>query len=230
MLERLLSLERRRRRLLARTQPGPLHRFLSVPFVPRGSDCRQAQFAAVDLETTGLDAAADEIVSVGWVCLTGTAIDLSSAGHRLVRLTRAVPEQSAVLHGITDDAAARGEPLRAVLEDALAVLAGKVLVAHNAAFELEFLDAACDKVFGGRFLAPAVDTLSLAVRSLERRNVAHQPAELRLDALRRVHNLPRYRAHDALSDALAVAELFIAQLAQRDGRRAVSLRSVLLDQ
>ncbi len=230
MLERLLSLDRRRHCLLRRTPAGPLHQFLSVPFPRRSSDCRQARFAAVDLETTGLDPATDAIVSVGWVCLTSTAIDLSSAGHRLVQVSQAVPERCAVLHGITDDMAAGGAPLEAVLEEILAVLAGKVLVAHNAAFELQFLDAACARVFGGRFLAPAVDTLALAMRSLERRNVAWQPAQLRLDALRRRHNLPRYRAHNALSDAVAAAELFLAQLAQADGEPALPLRSVLLDQ
>lgn len=222
------GLERRRRRLLRRTPPGPLRDYLEVPFPPRASDCRRVPFVAVDLETTGLDPAADEIVSVGWVCLTGERIDLSTAGHRLVAPGRAVPEESAILHGITDDRAARGAAPRDVLAEVLSVLAGKVLVAHNASFELDFLDAACARVLGGRFVAPAVDTLALAARRLPWRDVTFGPRELRLDALRRRHNLPRYRAHDALSDALAAAELFLAQLAKRDGGRFVRLSSVLL--
>ncbi len=185
-------------------------------------------FVAVDLETTGLDPAKDEIVSVGWVALSGERIDLATAAHRLVAPTRAVPEQSAVLHAITDDVAARGAPPRAVLAELLAVLAGKVLVAHNASFELDFLRAACARAFGGRFLSPAVDTLALGIRWLQRRNTAFAPRELRLDALRRRHNLPRYRAHDALSDALAAAELFLAELAHLDGDRDVALSRVLL--
>ena len=166
-------------------------------------------------------------MSVGWVGLTGERIDLSTAGHRLVLPTRAVPEESAVLHAITDDVAAGGAPPRVVLAELLSVLAGKVLVAHNASFELECLRAACARAFGGRFLSPAVDTLALGVRLFQRRNTAFAPRELRLDALRRHHNLPRYRAHDALSDALAAAELFLAQLAQLDGDRGVPLSRVL---
>jgi DNA polymerase III subunit epsilon len=228
LLELLLGLERGRRWQLRRAPPGPLRDFLSVPFPPRASDCRRVGFLAVDLETTGLDPATDEIVSVGWVGLSGEQIDLSTAGHRLVLPTRAVPEQSAVLHAITDDVAARGAPPRVVLAELLSVLAGKVLVAHNVSFELEFLRAACARAFGGRFLSPAVDTLALAVRALRRQPPAVERRELRLDALRRRHNLPRYRAHDALSDALAAAELFLAQLAQLGGERGVPLSKVLL--
>jgi DNA polymerase-3 subunit epsilon len=228
LLDLLPGLDRRRRRLLRRTPPGPLRAFLEVPFPAGTSDCGSVGFVALDLETTGLDPAAAEIVSVGWVCLTAERIDLSTASHRLVSPTRDVPEETAIVHGITDDAVARGAPPREVLAEVLSVLAGKVLVAHNASFELRFLDAACARTLGGRFLAPAVDTLALAARWLERRGLAFGPRELRLDALRRRHNLPRYRAHNALSDALAAAELFLAQLAQRDGGRAVPLRSVLL--
>jgi DNA polymerase-3 subunit epsilon len=133
-----------------------------------------------------------------------------------------------VLHAITDDVAARGAAPATVLGELLSVLAGKVLVAHHASFELAFLRAACARAFGGRFLAPAVDTLALGHRALEWRNRSVVPGELRLDALRRRHNLPRYRAHDALSDALAAAELFLALLAGLGGGRAVPLSRVLM--
>ncbi len=227
LLELVLGLERVRRLQLRRAPPGPLREFLSAPFPPRASDCRRVGFLAVDLETTGLDPAKDEIVSVGWVALTGEAIDLSTARHRLVLPTRAMPEESAVIHAITDDVAAGGAPPPVVLAELLAALAGKVLVAHNAAFELECLRVACARAFGGRFLSPAVDTLALGLRWLQRRDLAFAPRELRLHALRRRHNLPRYRAHDALSDALAAAELFLAQLAYLGGDRGVRLSKVL---
>ncbi len=229
-LARLLGLDWRRRRLLRRTPPGPLRDQLSVPFPPPGRDCREVRFLAVDLETTGLDAAADEILSVGWVALEGGRIDLGTAGHRLVAATRAVAP-TAPLHRITDDVAASGAPPAEVLTELLRLLAGRVLVAHNAAFELQFLDAACRRAFGGPLLVPAVDTLALAVGWLERRIPRERRPDLRLDAVRRRHNLPRYRAHDALADAVAAAELFLAQLAKRErAGGALPLRAVLLPQ
>ncbi len=229
MWDRLFGLERRRRRLLARAPPGPLRDCLAVPWPRRGSDCREVRFVAVDLETTGLDPVHDAIVAVGWVAIAGGAVDLSTARHRVVAPGRDIPEPSAVVHGIGDDAAARGAPLHEALAALLGDLAGGVLVAHNAPFELAALDAACRRAFGAPFAPPAVDTLALARGWLERRSAAaaRSGPSLRLDAVRRRHNLPRYRAHNALSDALAAGELFLAELAARDRGRGVPLGAVL---
>jgi DNA polymerase-3 subunit epsilon len=228
--QRLFSLDYRRRRLAAKAPPGPLRDYLEMAFPRPGTDCGQAGYLALDLETTGLDPAQDEIVSFGWVAMNGPVIDLASARHCLVRTTRDIPEASAVIHQITDDAAAAGRPLREVLGGLLDALAGRALIAHHARVELGFLGAACRRVYGGQFLAPAVDTLWLARRSLERRGQVIREGELRLAALRERYNLPRYRAHDALSDALAAAELYAAQLAEARAGGALALRRVLLPQ
>jgi DNA polymerase-3 subunit epsilon len=230
VLARLLSLDYRRRRRLRTARPGPLRDLLAVPFTPTDRDCRRVEYVAIDLETTGLDPARDEIVSVGFVCLNGLRIDLGSACHRLVRQTRAIPERSAVIHQITDDAAAGGDSLEAVVAELLPVLAGRVLIAHHARVELGFLGAACERLYGGRPLLPVVDTQFLAQRRLERRNQPFAARELRLAALRSRYNLPRYRAHDALSDALAAAELFAAQVAECDTGQPLPLKRFLLPQ
>lgn len=230
MLAQLLSLDYRRRRRLRTASPGPLRDLLAVPFPPPGRDCRSVEYVALDLETTGLDPARDEIVSFGFVCLSGLRIDLATARHRLVLQTRAIPEQSAVIHQITDDAAAKGQPLAAVVAELLPVLAGRVLIAHHARIELGFLGAACERLYGGRLLLPVVDTQHLAQRWLERRNKPFAGKELRLAALRSRYNLPRYRAHDALSDALAAAELFAAQVAECDTGQPLPLKRFLLPQ
>lgn len=210
-LQSLLPRELRRRRL-ARTVPaGPLRRFYESPF-PRGRACwRDVEYVALDLETTGTDPRSEEIVSAGWVLLRGATIDLSTATVRLVRPSKAMPERSAVIHAITDDEAMAGEDPCVVLADLLAVLAGRVLIAHYAPAERGFVDAACRRCFGGGLLVPTVDTLQLAQRSFARRGYEPVRGDLRLAALRERYNLPRHAAHDALGDALATAELFLAQ-------------------
>lgn len=228
MLERLFSLDYRRRRLLARTPAGPLHDYLRVPFAPAKTDCTRLRCVAVDLETTGLDPKTDAIISFGWVTLNGLQIDLGTTQHRLVQQQSAIPETSAVIHQITDDAAAGGEALEQVMADLLPLLAGKVLLAHHARVELGFLNAACERLYGGQFLIPTIDTQHLAQQWFERRNKSFRPGELRLGALRNRYNLPRYRAHDALVDALAAAELYIAQLAERGDNHATPLQALQL--
>jgi DNA polymerase-3 subunit epsilon len=222
------TLDARRRWRLRRTPPGPLHDYLARPFPPPGSDYRQVEYLAIDLETTGLQPKRDHILSVGYLVVRGDRIDLGSARHRLVHTERAIPEESAVIHQITDDQAAGGAALKGVLTELLAELAGKVMIAHHARVERGFLNLACERLLGGGLLVPVVDTQAVARRTFERRQVAFKGSDLRLHALGDRYNLPRYGAHNALSDALAAAELFLAQAAHREAGKGAALREFLL--
>lgn len=228
MLANLLSLDRHRRRLAAKSPAGPVQEYLATPFPSPATDCRKVEFLALDLETTGLDPVQDHILSMGWVVVKGIIIDLSTAEHRLVRPSIDIPESSAVIHMITDDAAARGEALETALADLLKRLSGRVLIAHHAKIEVGFIKAACTRLFNARFIVPTVDTLKLAKEWLDRRNQTYRSGDLRLDALRARYNLPRYRAHDALVDALAAAELFLAMIAERDAEKTLPLGRFLI--
>lgn len=171
------------------------------------------EFLAVDLETTGLDPAADSIVSIGWVPIINGGVVLAQARHHLVRPARPMPEHSAVLHGILDDTAQAAPPLAEILPAFLLALKGRIPVAHHAAAERGFLNAACQALYGAPLVVPYVDTLALEGRLLHRRGDTPAPGALRLAACRDRYGLPRYRAHDAVVDALACAELLLAQIA-----------------
>lgn len=220
-------LDWRRRWRLRRARPGPMQTYLAQPFPFPGTDYREAEYLAIDLETTGLDIAKDLILSVGYVGLNGTSIDLSSARHRIVRIDRSIPEATAVIHQITDDEAAQGGDLAEILEELLDALAGKVMIAHHARIERGFLTNACKRLWKDGLLMPVVDTQALALRTFERRQTPFKASDLRLHALGDRYNLPRYGAHNALSDALASAELFLAQAAYRDDGAGLPLRDFL---
>jgi len=228
MLERLLGLDYLRKRLLKKARPGPLRDYLATPFPAGKTDCRQVEFVAIDLETTGLDPKTGHILSVGLVLLRGDRIDLASAEHILLRTSRDIPEESAVIHQITDDKAAEGEDINHVMPHLLQLLAGRVMIAHHARIESNFLSNACQGLYGLRLPIPTVDTQTVALRSFQRRDQHVAAKELRLHALRERYNLPRYPAHNALSDALAAAELFLAQLAYRGKGKGVPLKELLL--
>lgn len=207
----------RRRLALRKAPPGPLRDYLKTPFPRPSAALEEVRLLAIDIETTGLDPRRDDILSLGSVTVEGNRIDLASACHRLVRTARAIPEASAIVHRITDDLAASGALLDDVLAELLATLAGKVMIAHHASVEKGFLDDACRRIYGVGLPVAVIDTQALAKRTLERHHIAFKPGDLRLDALCRRYNLPRYGAHNALSDALAAAELFLAQAAHGSG-------------
>lgn len=217
----------RRRWRLRRTPEGPLRRYLAQPFPCARSDYRELDYLAIDLETTGLDCRRDLILSVGYVILHGAAVDLSTARHRVIRIDRSIPEASAVIHQITDDQSATGLELVDVLEELLPELAGRVMIAHHASIEQGFLSNACERCWGRGLLVPVIDTQILAYRTFERRQIPFKASDLRLYSLGNRYNLPRYGAHNALSDALAAAELFLAQAAYRDNGKGLPLSDFL---
>ncbi|MBD3669428.1 MAG: 3'-5' exonuclease [Gammaproteobacteria bacterium] len=224
----LLSLEQQRRRLYKRLPDSPLRQFYSVPFAHRRSWASEVSYLSLDLETTGFDPDTDAILSIGHIELKRDQIELCTARHVYVQSHTRISESSAVVHGITDDTAARGLGYRQAIEELLESLAGRVLIAHHSRLETGFLDRACRKLFGGPFISPVVDTLHLALQRLERRQHSFPAGALRLYALREEYGLPRYRAHNALTDAIATAELFLAQMAEKGGSNGPRLNEITL--
>lgn len=214
MLSQLLGKELQRKRGLVMASPGVMFDYLATPLPSKKANCAELEIVSLDLETTGLDPRKNHILSFGLVTIKGLTIQLSTTRHEVIKVPGLIPEDTAVIHSITDDVAAEGRPLEEVLPDLLPLLAGKVLLAHYAQLEQRFLDAACRKLYGAPFVARTIDTLVLARRLFERRNHTIQARNLRLFNLRPLYNLPQYKAHNALSDAVATAELFLAMAAE----------------
>ncbi len=229
MFEKLFGLDYQRKRLLKKAPTGPIQDYLQQPFPEKKRDWRDVEYLAMDLETTGLDPRKDHILSFGMVVVRGHLIDLSTAQHILLQTKREITEESAVIHQITHDRMAEGARIEQILPRVLAELSGRVLIAHHAKVEIGFVSKACEGVYGIRPPLPAVDTQAVALRLFQRRNITVAPAEMRLGALRERYKLPRYPAHNALSDALAAAELFLAQAAHRDQGKGMSLGEFLLN-
>ena len=185
-----------------------------------------ATIIAVDLELTGLDPHTDQIVAIGWVPIAGGRIRLQHAQHTLVQIDGSVAE-SATIHGIVDASLQDAAPLPDALNPLLQNINNAVLLAHHAPIEKSFLDAACRQHFGAPLAMPFVDTVVLGRRLIERGTRSAADDALRLPALRRRFGLPPYPAHDALTDALATAELFLAQCARLGALHDMPLSVVL---
>ena len=162
---------------------------------PRTTPLDDVGLLAVDMETTSLNPRTGKIVSIGWVPVNGRTIDLSGAGYIAVH----------------------GEQLRQAVQ-------GRALLAHFSALEVGFIEAASRAVFGERPRLSVVDTFALERRHMERMGTYPRGEDLRLPRVRERYGLPRYGSHNALSDALACAELY---LAQRGSTRAVTLGDVV---
>ncbi len=208
---------------------GPIRRYVVDPKPDPATPLTEAKMLAVDLETTGLDPKTDQILSIGFVPLDGLDINLAGAGRMLVRPTGGVGD-SARIHGLTDDALADARAPEAALDLLFTALQGRVLLAHHAAIETGFLGMTCNAIHGFRPRFTVVDTLSLQFRLLSQGFDDEPPqGSLRLWNARSQYGLPRYAAHDALTDALACGELYLAQVAELQAKslRQLTLKAVL---
>ena len=183
----------------------------------------ELKLVAVDMETTSLDPKTGDIVSLGWVPINGARIDLSGAGYSVVRGARVGDD--AHVHLLTQEMVDEGIQLDDALSALRTALHGGVLLAHFAQLEVGFIEKASQQVFGEKPRLTVVDTFALERRHMERMGTYPRGEDLRLARVRERYGLPRYNNHNALSDALACAELY---LAQRRGTRAETLRDVVV--
>lgn len=220
--------ETKRKKLLKKVPSGPLHDFLSVPFPSLDTPMDKLPILAVDFETTGLDSKADKLLSVGFVLLDQTQIKLNTSYHQIIKTKTQLEESNVIIHQITDDQKEQGQPLNVVVEKLLEALAGKVMLVHFARIERQFLQQACLELYGFAPEFPIIDTLAIAKRQLDKRDVAYDPSELRLSSLRNKYKLPDHHGHDALNDAIATAELLLAQMASKNKKDKVLLKDIIL--
>ena len=212
--------------LAERTPAGALRDYLLSPPPADDTPLRSLPLLAVDVETSGLDPRADHLLSIGFVPVDGYQVQLAGAGQTLVRQTSAVGD-SARFHGLTDDVLARGDALKDALDATLAALRGRVLLAHHAAIEVGFLNRACEQVYGVAGQFTVVDTMALQFGLLSQGFDDEPPqGSLRLWNARGQFGLPRYAAHEALTDALACAELYLAQVAELESVRPLTLKAL----
>lgn len=187
------------------------------------------EMIALDFETTGLDTERDRIIAAGWVLLRGDRIIMGSAREVRVRNDSAEGVgQSAVIHGILDSDLQDAEGSEAMIGQLLPELAGRAIVAHGARIERGFLDTLLRQLGGTSLLNPFIDTMALEQHLLtaEGRDPREMHDDLTLNACRARRSLPDYQRHSAAADALAAAELFLAQVAQLGGAENVTLRDL----
>ena len=184
----------------------------------QGLPLEAARFVVVDLETTGLRPARAGICEIGAVRIeallpAGTFQTLVDPGVEL-------PPVIAGLTGI-HDRDLRGAPRAPAAVSRFLAFAGEhaVLVAHNARFDLAFLDREVELISGRRLAAPVVDTVGLA-----RRLLAGRIPRVGLASLAQFFGTSVRPCHRALPDAQATAEILISLigLAQERGARTVS--------
>lgn len=214
-----INWEQRFADLHMQAQDERLRNYYAEGIAAQDSLLAHTPFVALDLETTGLDAQQDDIVSVGLVPFTTQRIMLREAQEWLVKPQQTLADESVIIHGITHNELQSAPDFEQILYPLLRALAGRVVVVHHRAIERSFIHQALLSRLNESLEFPLIDTLELEQQALRLRQgllgrLLKRPTEsVRLADCRRRYSLPYYQAHHALTDAIATAELFQAQVA-----------------
>ena len=184
------------------------------------------RYIVVDLELTGLDAKQHEIVSIAWLAIEQQCIKLSKAEHFINKDVQHLA-QSPVYHGIAKQDVINGQSLFYSLTALAKELNGAILVFHNAALDWSFLKRA----FKLRTIIAEpqliIDTFQIEKRRLQQQGLDIALDDLTLTACRARYHLPQYSNHHALTDAMACAELLLAQCYQISAGKGLQVKQLV---
>ncbi len=178
-------------------------------------------YSVFDTETTGLEPSnGDEIIQIGAVRIVNGRLLRQETYDQLIDPQRAIRPESVAIHGI-DDAMLQGQPVARVALPAFhSFCAETVLVGHNAAFDMRFLQLK-EADIGVAFTMPVLDTLLLSA-------VLHPAQEShRLEAIAERLGVGIEVRHRALEDAMATGEIFLKLLPLLAENGVVTLRQAL---
>lgn len=163
------------------------------------------RFAVVDLETTGGQPKNDSIIEIGIALIDGT--EVVKTFESLVCPGRSIPSFVQNLTGIYPEMVVSARPFREIAEEVLALLSGRIFVAHNASFDFGFLKAELERA-SCKWDAPRLCTVKLS------RRVFPGFPSYSLHSLTKSLGCPDFNHHRALGDALASAEILKLALAK----------------
>jgi len=164
-----------------------------------------------DTETTGLDPRrGDRLIEIGCIELVNR-IPTGKEFHRYINPERTVPAEAEAVHGLSTQFLLDKPLFAEVAQEFIEFIAGDTLVAHNAVFDVGFLNAEFERLKGPVIsMSRVVDTLQLARRK-------HPAGPNSLDALCKRYGIDNSKRikHGALMDSLLLAEVYVELLGER---------------
>jgi DNA polymerase-3 subunit epsilon len=162
----------------------------------------------LDTETTGLNARlGDRIIEIGCIELVNRR-PTGNHFHRYLNPEREIEEGALRVHGITNEFLQDKPRFGDIAREFVEYVAGAELIIHNAAFDVEFLNAEFEKAW----LAPVEKHVSAVLDTLRQARELHPGKKNSLDALCERYQIDHSHRtlHGALLDAQLLAEVYLA--------------------
>ena len=174
-------------------------------------------FIVFDIETTGFSATEDRIIEIGAVKITdGAIVDRFST---FVNPEIPIPFEIQQLTHITDDMVLQAPKIEEALPSFLDFVGESALVAHNAGFDVGFIEQNCARLGRSRTFT-SVDTVGLA------RVLLPTLSKYKLNIVAKALNISLENHHRAVDDAAATAEIYVKFIEMLKERGMMTLKEV----
>lgn len=172
-----------------------------------GQNLFEASYIVFDTETTGIQPyKGDEIISIGAVIIEDAQISEKIFFYQLVNPRRPIPDLAQKITGL-DDGMVKDQPeIIPVLHEFLKFAGPRILVAHNAPFDLAFINSKVAEAIGRRIVNPVIDTVLLTSA------LYYAIGDYSLENLADRFSLSLDGRHNALADARIAASLYLKLL------------------
>ncbi|MEO8593272.1 MAG: 3'-5' exonuclease [Candidatus Solibacter sp.] len=172
----------------------------------------EVRFVVLDTETTGLDPRKDKIITIGALAVCDGEILLEDAFEVMLKL--AYNNASVTVHGITRDEAAGGMEEKDAIAEFLEYLRDGVIVGHHIGHDIQALNCACERHFGGTLRNRWVDTMDLTLHLNDAGAFAGRAMAqgFSLDGLCDMFGIAMHDRHTAGGDAFLTAQVFLRLL------------------
>ena len=168
--------------------------------VHAGTQTLDDTYIVFDIETTGFSAIRDKIIEIGAVkVVNGEIVDRFST---FVNPQRPIPFEITNLTSITDEMVLEADPIENVLPQFLEFVGDGVLVAHNASFDVGFIEQNC-RYQEIEYRFTYVDTVAMA------RVLLPTLSKYKLNLVAKTLGISLENHHRAVDDAGATAEIFV---------------------
>jgi DNA polymerase-3 subunit epsilon len=215
--------------------PDFVKAYAAGPWPDQRLPWRDVRFVVLDVETSGLEARRDALLAVGLLEVEAGRARLDRTWSSLIRPPDEllVGGESIRIHRLTRAALSEAPPMEEVLPALLERLRGRALVVHVAQIDVGFLNRALGERYGARLQGPILDTARIALRLHQDAQILGEASHgapapsVQLQALAERYGLPVYPQHNALSDALSTAQVFLAQATRLEQQGGKTLRALL---
>lgn len=194
---------------------------VAVVMNPQPIELKTATYVVFDIETTGLSVVNNKIIEIAGVKMReGKEIDRFA---KFVNPHERIPYNIQQLTNITDEMVKDAPELEPVMREFVEFVGDSVLVAHNARFDIGFIQAACKRIGLPELTNPVLDTLELA-RLLHPSMKNH-----RLNTLADKYKVSLENHHRAIDDSIALGGVMFGLLQDAAQMRNITMLDRLND-